>query len=189
MSPPPSERHHHYGCFLFLCSIGFLAVVASFGYTYFTCYDAEKNLLRQREDLLVECDHLCDTVPKFSILATKYDMALFNTVNRVKRARKNFYLHRSMADKAVAYYTLENALAVVATTLKDNRLAVKDSRWNDVTKDLRNITNRVNVAQASYSAAVQAYNATLTGEMRKIWLKVLDFKPAEEFEKPIEKSR
>jgi len=184
MSPAPANHHHHYGCFLFLCIIGFLVVVASFCYTYFTCFESEKSVIRDRDDLIVECKRLCDTVPKFSILATKYDMALFYTLNKAKRARKQFYLTSSIPKKADAYYTLEASLATIATTLKDNRLAIKDSRWLDVTKDLRNITNRVSKAQVTYTTSARAYNATLTGELRKMWLKVLDFKPADEFVKP-----
>lgn len=184
MSAAHKERHHHYGCILFFCTIIVLAIVSSFGYTYFTCYDAEKKVIRQRRELLIECDKLCDTVPKFSILATKYDMALFNTVNKAKIARKKFYVQRPMTEKADAYYTLEDALARIASTLEGNQLATRDKRWNEVTKDLRNITNRVNKAQTNYIRAVQVYNATLKGDMREMWLKVLDFKPADPFLKP-----
>jgi hypothetical protein len=184
MSAAHKGRHHHYGYILFFCTIIVLGIVSSFGYTYFTCYDAEKKLITCRIELLGECKKLCDTVPKFSILATKYDMALYNTVNKAKIARKNFYVRRPMPEKADAYYTLEDALARIASTLEDNRLATRDKRWSDVTKDLRNITNRVNIAQTNYTWAVHVYNATLKGDMRELWLNVLDFKPADPFMKP-----
>ena len=185
MSPAHNERHHHHGCFLFLCFVGFLVVATTFSYTFFTCYDAEKTILKTKNELLIECALLCDTVPKFSIMASRYEMSLFYTNNKAKRARKDFYRKKSIADKAVAYYTLEDSLRIIASKLKNNRLAVKDVRWDDATKDLRNITNRVFAAQTNYAAAVKVYNKTLKGKMRELWLKVLDFEPAEQFEKPV----